>query len=232
MQNSESWDPPSFVLRIRNPKIGEEWLARIRAWEQANPEISKAWAEALLEENERREMERERELMLATLRTSGISDRAVGAFACGLEKTPATEAVRTFLGSGKTFLLLMGSTGAGKTLATTLALAQHSGGLFVRSLELARLSSYDKADRARLERAHECRFLVIDDLGAELLHNAWLPMLDELIDIRWGSRRQTIITTNLDSAAFKQRYGARISDRIRDDGFIEKCGDKSRRGQQ
>lgn len=229
MQNSDSWDPPSFVLRIRNPKVGEEWLARIRAWEDANKEISKAWAEALMEESERREMVREREFMLASLRAAGISDRAVASFALGLERTPATEAVTTFLGSGRTFLLLMGSAGSGKTQATALALA-NGGGLFVRALELARLSAYDKADRERMERVHRARTLVIDDLGAELLHNAWLPMLDELIDIRWGERRQTIITTNLDSAAFKQRYGARISDRIRDDGFIEKCGDKSRRG--
>jgi DNA replication protein DnaC len=180
-------------------------------------------------EDEWRWEARQRSDACARLRRSGISERALDAWYRGLQETPATKSVETFLDSGKTFLLLLGSPGAGKTLATTHALAHH-GGTFVRAVELARLSQYETNDRAQLESAHKVGLLVIDDLGAELLHDGWRPMLDELIDVRWGARRKTILTTNLDAGTFKTRYGARIADRIRDDGFVEKCGDQSRRG--
>lgn len=225
---SENWDPPSFVVAVRHPEIRKAWADRCRAWDAANPEISTAWAEASREAEDRQRRAHERYEAVCRVRASGISERATRAFAAGLDKTPATQAVETFIGSGRTFLLLMGSAGAGKTLACTLALARR--GMFVRALELARLSVYEQNDRFTLESAHKASTLVIDDLGAENLHDGWRPVLDELIDIRWGNQRKTIITTNLDKTAFKARYGERISDRIRDDGFIETCGDTSRRG--
>jgi DNA replication protein DnaC len=62
--------------------------------------------------------------------------------------------------------------------------------------------------------------MVIDDLGVEYLdkNGNFLQRLDELIDERYSNYRQTIITTNLNVKAFKERYGERVADRIRE-GF-------------
>ncbi len=227
--DSENWDPPLFALTIRHPELRREWAERSAAWCKQNPEIAAAWDAANAQDDEMRRVRADHWEKRERLRLSGVSGRVVGMWSAGLTQTPATKAVETFMDSGKTFLLLLGSPGAGKTLATAQALSRQ-GGCFFRAVELARLSSYEAADRATMEQAHRTSLLVLDDLGAELLHDGWRPMLDELIDIRWGNQKRTIITTNLDAATFKTRYGERIADRIRDDGFVEKCGDQSRRG--
>jgi hypothetical protein len=227
--DSENWDPPPLSVSIRHPEVRRAWAARVAEWTAANPEIAAAWDEADAETEARYRRWVEHRERRDRLRNSGVSDRVVGMWGAGLDETPATKAVDAFMDSGKTFLLLLGSPGAGKTLATAQALSRQ-GGAFFRAVELARLSAYDANDRATMERAHKTGLLVLDDLGAELLHDGWKPMLDELIDIRWGNQKRTIITTNLDGTTFKTRYGDRIADRIRDDGFVEKCGDKSRRG--
>lgn len=60
--------------------------------------------------------------------------------------------------------------------------------------------------------------LGIDDLGAEpgeLLNygNVQTPMID-LIEARYNARLFTVITTNLTGAQIRQKYGARIADRL------------------
>ncbi len=227
MDSENEWYLP-ITASIKNPALWEAWKARRDEWVRQNPEIARAWGEADAEESERRAEASRRGQCLTRLRMAGVSERAREIWRAGLQPTHSVQAVETFLGSDKTFLLLMGSAGAGKTVATTAALAKWHGHI-VRAVELARLSVYDKDDRARLESLQETGLLVLDDLGAELSHDGFRPMLDELIDIRYGDRAKTIITTNLDSASFKTRYGERISDRIRHDGLVEKCGDKSRR---
>lgn len=225
--DSENWDPPPFVVAVKRPEVRREWAERVAAWCVANPELAAAWDEGLREDAVRSMLAKDRARHLAALMASGMPRRAVEAWEAGLQVSPAVDAAQAFLGSRKTFLLLMGSAGAGKTVATAEALKD--GGLFVRAVELSRLSAYDAEDRARMERVHTSRLLVLDDLGAEMLHDGWRPMLDELVDVRYGARRPTIITTNLDSQTFKARYGERVADRIRHDGLVEKCGDKSRR---
>jgi DNA replication protein DnaC len=228
ISENEDWTPPPFGASVRNPEIRAAWAARVAEWCRQNPELASAWNEAVIEDEARTRKGWAKQEQINRLRASGVSARARDAWSAGLTDSPAVSAIRTFVGSGKTFLLLMGSPGAGKTVACTEVLA--NGGAFFRAIELARLSSFAAEDKRQLAVAQGCSALVLDDLGAEMLHDGWKPMLDELIDIRWGERRRTIITTNLDSPTFKSRYGERIVDRIRDDGFVVKCGDQSRRG--
>ena len=81
---------------------------------------------------------------------------------------------------------------------------------------IARTNGYAK----EFESMMRSRFMVIDDLGVEYLdkNGNFLQRLDELIDERYSNYRQTIITTNLNVKAFKERYGERVADRIRE-GF-------------
>lgn len=225
--DTSDWTPPAWAVRLHNPEARAEWAARVKAWHDANPDLAAAWEEALFEDEARTYERAEARAKLERLRQAGVPTRAVEAWAKGLDATRAVEAVRTFQQSEKCFLLLLGSPGCGKTVAAAAALTK--GGVFVRAVELARLSSFDAADRATFARCCDARVLVLDDLGAELLHDGWRPALDELVDVRYGERLPTLLTTNLDAASFKARYGERIADRIRHDGFVETCGDKSRR---
>lgn len=198
-------------------------------WEQENPELWAAWQEAAQESEARRLAAEETERALDSMRAAEVPQRVVDAHAMTLGDSEALRAVATFLDSRKTFLLLLGSAGVGKTVAAVKMLGRGSG-LFVRAVELSRLSTFGREDRQRLEAAQSARRLVLDDLGTEMLHDGWRPLLDELVDIRESERRRTVITSNLDMGTLRTRYGARVLDRIRGDGLVAMCGDKSRRG--
>lgn len=230
LSEQEDWTPPRFADVMRNPDIRREWAARVAAWADSNAALARDWDAALEEDGARLQARLERQQALSLLRSTGLPERAVEAWAAGLEELQPTVDLRAYLASGKTFALLLGSPGCGKTVATAQALVR--GGAFVRAIALSRLSSYDKDDRRTWESVLRTRTLVLDDLGAETLHDAWRPMLDELIDVRYGERARTIITCNLDRERFKARYGERIVDRIRHDGMIIQCGGPSLRRAQ
>lgn len=214
--------------------------AEEEAFAEANPEVAAAWREALIEDQERRQTIMEKRLAFERrcdgLRMAGVPERLfeLATDAWGIFETTATKAVAD-LSLGRPVLLLCGSPGCGKTLASVRGLGdalEHSAvtsGLFVKAFELSRLSMFAVEDKIRMAAISRTRFLVLDDLGAEMLHDGLRPMLDELIDARYQSGSRTILTTNLDPQAFKARYGERIADRIREVGRVVVCGDKSLR---
>lgn len=73
--------------------------------------------------------------------------------------------------------------------------------------------------------------LAIDDLGREYSdqHGRWLAEIDLLIDDRHEMRLPTVITSNLSPEEFRQRYGERIADRIRQMGLVVLCSGESLR---
>ncbi len=198
------------------------------AWASANPELAVAWDEAIGEDQERRaQAERLRERASAMRRT-GAPERALEIIVRdAVRDTAAVRAVREWLNGGSTFLVLTGGTGAGKTLAACLALEK--GGRFERAVAAGRLGLYGDEDVARMKALRETRMLVLDDLGAEFAGDVWRAQFDELVDERYGNRLGTVITTNLSPAALKERYGARVADRIRHDGQVVACGSESLR---
>src|SRR5882757_7087206 len=122
--------------------------------------------------------------------------------------------------TGETFdlLVLSGGPGTGKTLAACEWLRDvKRGGWFVTAALLAR---YPRYDAKAMHDLLTCRALVVDDLGCEYMDDKgnFMAVLDEVINARYGERLPTLITTNLNADAFKERYGSRIADRIREDG--------------
>jgi DNA replication protein DnaC len=135
------------------------------------------------------------------------------------------------------FLVLLGRKGTGKTMAATLVLSEimrrvsevqrPSGGetqrgppgMFVRATTLSRLSLYDAKDKGWFEDTVRTSCLVLDDLGTELANDLFRSQLYELLDSRYARSRRTVITSNLDKAAFASRYGEHISDRLREKGI-------------
>lgn len=142
-------------------------------------------------------------------------------------------------------LVLAGGVGSGKTVAAVTWVVRWvmdvenwqqgdvcqllGRAMFLTAPALQRGPRFDVKWMTHVERANR---LVIDDLGAEYADEkgSFVSLLDELINDRYARRRPTLITTNCDGSVFKQRYGARIADRIRERGRFESVGSKSLRG--
>ena len=83
------------------------------------------------------------------------------------------------------------------------------------------LRNADSAEAAAYEtEIREAKLLVIDDLGAEDNHFAWvLAKVDSIISSRYDNKLATIITTNFAPDDLSQTYGGRIIDRIKSNCF-------------
>ena len=208
-------------------------------WAATHPELEAEHAALALRAShlarEAEEAQREAE---ETERVAGVVEKCVGprvaaALAKPNPKTRAWEGLAAFMGCDRTFLLLTGAPGTGKSVAASrllqVAIAARRSAVFIRAAEAACFSLFDAADKARVAQMRRASCLVVDDLGLELLGDGWRQALDDVVDARYSARLETALTTNLDPAGFKARYGDRISDRIRHDGMVVQCGSQSLR---
>ncbi len=163
-----------------------------------------------------------------------------------LNGTPAREVV---MSKPRILLALSGPPGTGKTIAAcewlrafcydsrnydvgavtaTFRFDRHPP-LFVSSARLARWERYDDE---RMNVLLKSVRLVVDDIGTEYsdAKGNFMAVFDELVSERAGNKRPTIITTNCDGKAFKERYGERIADRIRESGAFVSLAGPSLRG--
>jgi DNA replication protein DnaC len=129
----------------------------------------------------------------------------------------------------------MGGAGSGKTVAAAECLLRSqmrwgangetwayssSEAKFKLASDLARLSYFDSESQRTLGRCERVRWLILDDLGSELVTDTWRSNLSQLVNERNSARRKTIITTNLPIEDFKARYDERIVSRIRGNGVV------------
>ena len=121
-------------------------------------------------------------------------------------------------------LLFSGDTGLGKTflsacIARTVAdngysvMYETAGHLFA-NLERAKFSGDEQARREG-EKYTGCDLLIVDDLGTEMPGQFTTSALYNLINDRLLSGKPTIISTNLTSDEFAQRYNRQIASRLR-----------------
>lgn len=115
-------------------------------------------------------------------------------------------------GSGKTFL----ASCICNELMSTRAMKTR----FVNASDLIEISnsgdknSFDEYKRNPMKLLHECKFLVIDDLGQKNLGSDWLAdILYKLLDYRMIHNRITIITANMpvEEIPFEERIKDRIN---------------------
>lgn len=150
-----------------------------------------------------------------------------------LEETQAMSYVDSFLQQADQGLynlcVLAGVLGTGKTVAAARFLEsadprQPFGRAwradqrphFIHASKLLVMGLYDhEEERNQLERT---KALVIDDMGVERLDagGVGLALFDWLINARYGAAGYTLITTNLTWESFRDRYGERIADRLRE----------------
>lgn len=212
-------DISETFAKMKAARAERENRMRIDPVYRAEEERKAAEADALVRarfaEEERRNMERARR---ARRLGADVPPRIWGLLDAPQE-TDALAAVRAFLASGATFLVLGGAVGCGKTVAACAALDE-KGGRFMKAAGVTRARFNDEAWEALLDAS--C--LVIDDMGTESLdEKGWAAgALAELFDHRYDWQSKTILTTNLDGEAFKTRYcsqdGGRFLSRLREAG--------------
>lgn len=141
----------------------------------------------------------------------------------------ALVAVRAFIASAQTMLVLSGGVGLRKTGSACWGLVQKPG-VFITATELVRISaSHGVEDVEAWRRARNSQLLVIDDVGGEYADAKGyaVKVVNEVFDHRYSSVIKTIITTNLPVLAFRKDYGERTADRIRESGKWVTLGGKS-----
>ncbi len=168
------------------------------------------------------------------MRHSGAPLRAIDCALGNPTQTNALGAVRRFMAGdpkGETTLVLGGPQGTGKTVAAVWALGEIAGGRFIKAVDLARVDAYNREENEALMMPP---LLVIDDLGTEYADRKGflLSLIDALIDGRHANYRRTIMTTNMPASVFKERYGERIADRIRESGQFFGVSGESMRGKR
>jgi DNA replication protein DnaC len=121
-------------------------------------------------------------------------------------------------------LLLIGTTGTGKTHLTT-AIAREiiergfeviydSAQNVVAAFEYDRFKSGYGQYEARGEKYLECELLILDDLGTEFANQFTVSCLYNLLNTRLNKGLPTIISTNLGAGELLSRYEDRIYSRI------------------
>ena len=115
---------------------------------------------------------------------------------------------------------MFGSVGTGKTHASSCVanfLMNHNKtvlvmnlGLYINKLQ----REWAEAEKDVLDYVRTCDLLVIDDFGVEKTSEYVKDKTFALIDARYRTGKPVIITTNLNIVDIKEKFGARISDRI------------------
>lgn len=129
----------------------------------------------------------------------------------------------TFSPQGES-LLFFGNTGLGKThlsLSIAFEVIEKGHGVYYASCQrlmdklqaqqFGRAGS-DETDYQQL--ALECDLLILDDLGAEFSTAFTIAALQNIVNVRLGEQRPTIISTNFDMNLLSERYGERLVSRL------------------
>ncbi len=117
--------------------------------------------------------------------------------------------------------LLMGGTGLGKThLSTAAAVTVINRGYdVVYATAHAMLDDFEAhqfrgGEPDNVRRYSECDFLLIDDLGSELINQFTVSCVYNIINDRINAGESTLISTNLDQNSLREKYSDRICSRL------------------
>lgn len=247
--------PPEDTARVDWPDD-----ATLEKHERLESDTAEQWAELLQRGRALAEQWRQRELDLGDadrsrrrveqLKGAGIPEKDLqSVIDRTLCETPAIAAARRAIEDGVVMVVLSGPVGIGKSTAGAWWLGELLTGedipihrtygarasepaplaLRVKATALARWARFDEDAMRRL---NETDLLVIDDFGQEYLDakGALSSLIDEVIDARYECQRLTLITTNLGTDGFVERYGARFTDRLLEKNrFVSLTGESLRR---
>jgi DNA replication protein DnaC len=127
------------------------------------------------------------------------------------------------------FLVLLGPTGIGKTVAAAYAFREIPGA-HLSIADVCRAYSYETDEARRLRKLIErCGLLVLDDVGTFHKPDTERYVLQQVVDCRQGAYRATLITANLSAAELRAHLDTRTVERIEHQGSIVELAGKSLR---
>ena len=146
------------------------------------------------------------------------------------EDTTAMKGLREWQNNHKTFLLLCGKTGAGKTFAGIVGMVDgmqrinntlNWNGVCVKDHQLADMVALTMTSVAEKNELYRKPHLMIDDLrhGTKIT-DAFQTLVLNIVSERYNNRRKTIITTNATLHQFFMAYGDQVRRRILEDGKV------------
>lgn len=218
-----------------------DWRAKKEAWAAANPEKGARYAviSARLKEIDAEAYEagyRALRLHEAYRRAekAGVGVRIVRTLKEPLKPTAALTEVQKWWPSESWCLALLGGKGTGKSTAAGWAAVEalkpeYGDMLWVRCTAESRESLFGPTASEFARDARRCKLLVLEEVGSEFFSDVWRSWLEDVIDSRYADMRKTLITSNAEVPAFKERLGARIVDRIAHDGVVVGTGTQSLR---
>jgi hypothetical protein len=134
-------------------------------------------------------------------------------------KTPALQLVERLLAGEGLILVLGGDTGRGKSCAAAVALARRPG-LWVNAPDLAKIPLDGDSAPDIDARMRATPLLVLDEVGLEHSPSGYAAgRICAAITHREGAGKPTVVTTNLSTDQFKEKYGDRIGSRLNGDGL-------------
>lgn len=129
-----------------------------------------------------------------------------------------------------TFLVLLANNGTGKTtLASAIGNSFVDSGkkaVYCKEAQLMRsfrstFRSDDITESALYSTLADCDFLCIDEIAKSGLTEYGLSTMQDLIDDRYRSKRQTVLVSNLVPDQFFNRLGESVRSRIFEDGAVD-----------
>jgi DNA replication protein DnaC len=237
--------PPLAVLQnhhfSRSPRVRESQIlivAKCLAMNENRGVITPSMSDEEKSYIELYEREDRQKKALIALRVGSLYQHA--RTSSGLVKdTEYIRAVNDFQASGKTFCLLLGTTGSGKTFAAVTAMAEvmyprsfNAGyratstheewnGMMVKHGQLSGMLGVD--GKKQRDALFNIDHLLIDDLrygGEGMVTPAFVTAIDELIDHRLDHQLKTIITSNANKDEFIKTYGERVWSRLKSSGLV------------
>lgn len=122
----------------------------------------------------------------------------------------------------KGFLVLAGDNGTGKSYAAKAILYDSSlpndEKLFITQSDLnfkwlKDLEQWNSSLHL-LEKMHEYKLIVIDDLGTRTPTEAFMDFIYNIVNHRFENKKATIITTNMDALEMREKFGEAFTSRV------------------
>jgi DNA replication protein DnaC len=152
----------------------------------------------------------------------------------GPEEKNYIRTVRNFIEERVGFLLLLGDVGRGKSHLAVGAMRNFHDAFFVKQNTLLRRLRETYHDSKAADPVEECQnaaLFILDEAGLSSGGRDELPMLHEILDYRYGERKPTIITGNLNWSELASSLGDRLVDRLRESSVIITFAGESHRAQ-
>lgn len=147
-----------------------------------------------------------------------------------IREDEALQVTRSWWSRKLATLILVGARGIGKSLAAAWAVSEGphhrpAGRADARWWVASELSGLDFYGEARLEEAHRCGLLVVDDVGMGELGEArrFWTRLETALNVRHDRALQTIVTCNMSIDEFRSVCDERVRDRIKASGLVHSC---------